>query len=82
METWKGRMESHGFSGMKLSSKSLIQAKLLLKIRTHHYPLQFDGENSSSSSSGFRVFEGDDGRAITLGWQDRCLLTASAWHCV
>ncbi|KAG8633388.1 GRAS family protein RAM1 [Manihot esculenta] len=78
METWKGRMESHGFSGIKLSSKSLIQAKLLLKIRTHYRPLQFEGE----SGSGFRVFERDDGRAISLGWQDRCLLTASAWHCV
>ncbi|KAJ9146010.1 hypothetical protein P3X46_028331 [Hevea brasiliensis] len=78
METWKGRMESHGFSGIKLSSKSLIQAKLLLKIRTHYSPLQFDGE----SNNGFRVFLRDDGRAISLGWQDRCLLTASAWHCV
>ncbi|KAJ9167131.1 hypothetical protein P3X46_021803 [Hevea brasiliensis] len=79
MEAWKGRMESHGFSGIKLSSKSLIQAKLLLKIRTHYSPLQFDG---GSSSSGFRVFERDDGRAISLGWQDRCLLTASVWHCL
>ncbi|KAF2297443.1 hypothetical protein GH714_023685 [Hevea brasiliensis] len=78
MEAWKGRMESHGFSGIKLSSKSLIQAKLLLKIRTHYSPLQFDG----GSSVGFRVFERDDGRAISLGWQDRCLLTASVWHCL
>ncbi|KAG8660769.1 hypothetical protein MANES_02G190600v8 [Manihot esculenta] len=78
METWKGRMESHGFSGIKLSSKTLIQAKLLLKIRTHYSSLQFDGE----SSNGFRVFERDEGRAISLGWQDRSLLTASAWHCV
>ncbi|KAJ0025512.1 hypothetical protein Pint_07762 [Pistacia integerrima] len=76
METWKLRMENHGFEGMKISSKSLIQAKLLLKIRTHHCP-QFDGENS-----GFKVFERDEGRAISLGWQDRYLLTASAWHCV
>ncbi|EEF35582.1 DELLA protein GAI1, putative [Ricinus communis] len=80
METWKGRMENHGFSGMKLSSKSLIQAKLLLKIRTHHSPPQFNGENSSGS--GFRVFERDEGKTISLGWQDRCLLTASAWRCV
>ncbi|TXG53150.1 hypothetical protein EZV62_022319 [Acer yangbiense] len=77
MESWKTRMERHGFEGMKISSKSLIQAKLLLKIRTTHYcPLQIDGENS-----GFKVFEKDDGRAISLGWQDRCLLTASAWLC-
>ncbi|KAJ4701167.1 GRAS family transcription factor [Melia azedarach] len=78
METWKGRMENHGFAGIKMSSKSLIQAKLLLKIRTHYCPLQFDGENNN----GFKVFERDEGRAISLGWQDRCLLTASAWHCV
>ncbi|KAI9201719.1 hypothetical protein LWI28_028093 [Acer negundo] len=78
MESWKTRMERHGFEGMKISSKSLIQAKLLLKIRTTHYcPLQIDGENS-----GFKVFERDNGRAISLGWQDRCLLTASAWFCV
>ncbi|XP_017980934.1 PREDICTED: protein SCARECROW [Theobroma cacao] len=77
METWKGRMESHGFEGMKMSSKSLIQAKLLLKIRTHYCPLQCEGE-----SGGFRVFERDDGKSLSLGWQDRCLLTASAWQCV
>ncbi|KAL5778949.1 hypothetical protein ACOSQ2_009686 [Xanthoceras sorbifolium] len=76
---WKTRMESHGFEGIKISSKSLIQAKLLLKIRTtHHCPLQFDGE----INSGFKVFEKDDGRAISLGWQDRCLISASAWLCV
>ncbi|OMO53969.1 Transcription factor GRAS [Corchorus capsularis] len=78
METWKGRMESHGFEGMKLGSKCLIQAKLLLKIRTHYCPLQCEGEQSG----GFRVFERDDGKALSLGWQDRCLLTASAWQCV
>ncbi|OMO56739.1 Transcription factor GRAS [Corchorus olitorius] len=78
METWKGRMESHGFEGLKLGSKCLIQAKLLLKIRTHYCPLQCEGDQSG----GFRVFERDDGKALSLGWQDRCLLTASAWQCV
>ncbi|XVF37247.1 hypothetical protein REPUB_Repub19eG0130100 [Reevesia pubescens] len=78
METWKSRMESHGFEGMKLSSKCLIQAKLLLKIRPHYCPLQCEGE----INSGFRVFERDEGKALSLGWQDRCLLTASAWQCV
>ncbi|KAG5233249.1 scarecrow protein [Salix suchowensis] len=78
METWKGRMEGHGFAAMRPSSKSLIQAKLLLKIRTHYCPQQFDGE----SGGGFKVFERDDGKAISLGWQDRCLITAFAWHCV
>ncbi|XP_022720164.1 scarecrow-like protein 21 [Durio zibethinus] len=78
METWKSRMESNGFEGMKLSSKCLIQAKLLLKIRTHYCRLQCEGENNG----GFRVFERDEGKALSLGWQDRCLLTASAWQCV
>ncbi|XP_059630325.1 GRAS family protein RAM1-like [Cornus florida] len=77
METWKGRLESHGFVGVNLSSKCMIQAKLLLKIRSHYCPVQVDGE-----IGGFRVFERDEGRAISLGWQDRCLITASSWHCV
>ncbi|XVE60812.1 hypothetical protein DITRI_Ditri05aG0157000 [Diplodiscus trichospermus] len=78
MERWKSKMESHGFEGMKLSSKCLIQAKLLLKIRTHYCPLQCEGE----INGGFRVYERDEGKALSLGWQDRTLLTASAWQCV
>ncbi|XP_052202583.1 GRAS family protein RAM1-like [Diospyros lotus] len=77
-ETWKGRMEVHGFEGLKVSSKSMIQAKLLLKIRTHYSSIQLDGENNG----GFRVFDSNEGRALCLGWQDRCLLTVSAWRCV
>lgn len=80
-ETWKARMESHGFQGINLSSKSKIQARLLLKIRTHYCPLQFNGESSSTTAAGFRIFERDDGRTLSLGWQDRYLLTVSAWHC-
>lgn len=80
-ETWKARMESHGFEGINLSSKSKIQARLLLKIRTHYCPLQFNGESSSTTAAGFRIFERDDGRTLSLGWQDRYLLTVSAWHC-
>ncbi|KAA8538605.1 hypothetical protein F0562_028201 [Nyssa sinensis] len=66
METWKARMEGHGFAGLKVSSKSMIQAKLLLKIKSHYCPIQVDGENG-----GFRVFERDECRAISLAWQDR-----------
>jgi len=77
METWKSRMENHGFVGMKMSSKCLIQAKLLLKMRTHYCPLQFEEEGGGG---GFRVSERDDGRAISLGWQNRFLLTVSAWQ--
>lgn len=80
IETWKARMEGHGFEGIRLSSKCLIQAKLLLKIRTHYCPLQFD-EDNGGGGLGFKVFERNDGKAISLGWQDRHLLTASAWNC-
>ncbi|XP_010256323.1 PREDICTED: scarecrow-like protein 23 [Nelumbo nucifera] len=73
LETWKGRMESHGFKGINLSSKSLIQAKLLLKIRSNCSLLEVGG------GGGFRIFERDEGRALSLGWQDRYLITASAW---
>ncbi|MED6120816.1 hypothetical protein PIB30_024382 [Stylosanthes scabra] len=82
MEAWKGRMENHGFVGMKMSSKSVMQAKLLLKMRTHYYycpPLQFDDDNNGGSG-GFRVCERDDGTAISLAWQNRFLLTVSAWQ--
>ncbi|KAF1002197.1 GRAS family protein RAM1-like [Apium graveolens] len=75
MKTWKERMEGHGFRGVKLSSRSVMQAKLLLKMRSQYCPVQCDGENG-----GFRVFERDESTAISLGWQDRFLLTASAWH--
>ncbi|KAG4939468.1 hypothetical protein GLYMA_16G156700v4 [Glycine max] len=76
METWKGRMENHGFVGRKISSKCVIQAKLLLKMRTHYYPLQFEEEGGG----GFRVSERDEGRVISLGWQNRFLLTVSSWQ--
>ncbi|KAI3807893.1 hypothetical protein L1987_23829 [Smallanthus sonchifolius] len=76
METWKGRMKNHGFEGMNLSSKSIIQAKLLLKINSHYCPIQLGGENG-----GFTAFVREEGNAITLAWQDKCLITASAWQC-
>ncbi|CAN0890136.1 GRAS family protein RAM1 [Linum grandiflorum] len=79
VESWKGRMEGHGFGGLKLSSSTLIQAKLLLKIRAHYGPTVGVDD---VGRGGFRVFQKDDGNAISLGWQDRCLLTASAWTCV
>jgi len=80
MDSWKKRMESHGFSGIRLSSKATIQAKLLLKMGSYYCP-QFDGD-SEGSAGGFRVYERDDGEAISMGWQGRFLTTASAWHCV
>ncbi|KAH6774955.1 hypothetical protein C2S52_012516 [Perilla frutescens var. hirtella] len=76
METWKGRMERFGFLGLEQSSKAVMQAKLLLKIRSHCCPIKFDGENG-----GFRVLERENGKALSLGWQDRSLITASSWCC-
>ncbi|KAI4346593.1 hypothetical protein L6164_007476 [Bauhinia variegata] len=77
METWIARMESHGFAGTEISSKSVIQAKLLLKMRAHYCPLQFEAEGGCG---GFKISERDEGRAISLGWQNRFLLTVSAWQ--
>ncbi|OIW01440.1 hypothetical protein TanjilG_30914 [Lupinus angustifolius] len=74
-ETLKARMEHHGFVGTKISSKSMIQAKLLLKMRTHYCSYQIEEEDGD----GFRISERDEGRAISLGWQNRFLLTVSAW---
>ncbi|KAI3736797.1 hypothetical protein L2E82_26784 [Cichorium intybus] len=76
METWKGRMESHRFSGRNLSSKSIIQAKLLLKNYSHYCPIQFGGEYG-----GFTSFEREEPNAISLAWQDKCLITLSVWQC-
>ncbi|KAF9603575.1 hypothetical protein IFM89_037074 [Coptis chinensis] len=76
LETWKGRLESKGFVSKKLSSRSVIQAKLLLKIRSHSSPVVYGGGN------GFRVLEREEGCALSLGWQDRFLVTASAWKCM
>ncbi|KAK1441540.1 hypothetical protein QVD17_07524 [Tagetes erecta] len=76
LETWKGRMESHGFEGTSLSSKSIIYAKLLLKINNHYGSSQFRCENG-----GFTAFEREEGNAISLAWQDKCLITASTWQC-
>ncbi|KAL0365824.1 UNVERIFIED_CONTAM: GRAS family protein RAM1 [Sesamum radiatum] len=73
METWKGRMERHGFQGLRQSSNSVMQAKLLLKFRSH---------SSGEKYGGFRVFERDDGKAISLGWQEKFLITASSWCCL
>ncbi|KAK7277336.1 hypothetical protein RIF29_18487 [Crotalaria pallida] len=81
METLKARMEHHGFVGIKISSKSMIQAKLLLKMRTHYCPLfQIEEEGGGGGGGGFRISERDEGRAISLGWQNRFLLTVSAWQ--
>lgn len=73
MESWKERMKKSRFEGVNLSSRSVSQAKLLIKIKSHC---------SNTNEGGFRILEGDDGKSLGLGWQDRNLITASAWKCM
>lgn len=73
-ETWKRRMEGVGFSGIKFTSKSVSQAKLLLKIRSHCSVTEL-----SNGAAGFKIIERDNGKALSLCWQDRLLITASTW---
>ncbi|WOL11160.1 scarecrow-like protein 23 [Canna indica] len=72
---WRRRMESVGFQEMKLSSRSVSQAKLLLKIKGHFSSIEH------VINSGFGIAEGDEGGTISLCWQDRNLVTVSAWRC-
>lgn len=65
--SWKEMTESAGFEGVRLSSRTVSQAKLLLKMK-------------SGSGGGFRVIEADDGRAMSLGWRDMALITARGWR--
>jgi len=61
-------MERAGFERVELSSRTVSQAKLLLKMK--------------SGGCGFRVMmEGEGGRAMSLGWRDRAqLITATGWR--
>ncbi|OEL22986.1 Scarecrow-like protein 23 [Dichanthelium oligosanthes] len=68
--SWKEMMESAGFEGAKLSSRTVSQAKLLLKMKS----------GCGGSGGGFRVIEGDGGRAMSLGWRDSALITTTAWR--
>lgn len=67
--SWKGRLESAGFEDARLSSRTVSQAKLLLKMKS-----------GGCGGGGFRVMEAGDGKAMALGWRDRALITASAWR--
>ncbi|RLM73363.1 DELLA protein DWARF8-like [Panicum miliaceum] len=66
--SWKEMMESAGFEAVALSSRTVSQAKLLLKMK------------SGCGGGGFRVVEGDGGRAMSLGWRDSALITTTAWR--
>ncbi|PKU84360.1 DELLA protein GAI1 [Dendrobium catenatum] len=65
LATWKEAMERSGFEGVMMSSRSVSQAKLLLKIKSHCSTMEEHG-----GGAGFRISERDDGRAISLGWHD------------
>ncbi|KAK3142589.1 hypothetical protein QOZ80_4BG0348610 [Eleusine coracana subsp. coracana] len=68
--TWKEMMESAGFEGVKLSSRTVSQARLLLKMKS-----------GCCGGGGFRVVEEDAGKAMSLGWRDStALITATAWR--
>ncbi|XP_062225672.1 scarecrow-like protein 23 [Phragmites australis] len=68
--SWKEMMEAVGFEGVKLSSRTVSQAKLLLKMKS----------GCGGAGGGFQVIEGDGGRAMSLGWRDNALITATAWR--
>ncbi|CAM0904620.1 unnamed protein product [Alopecurus aequalis] len=65
---WTETLERAGFEGARLTSRTVSQAKLLLKMK------------SGGCGGGFRVIEDGGGKAMSLGWRDRALITASAWR--
>ncbi|KAJ3700381.1 hypothetical protein LUZ61_004086 [Rhynchospora tenuis] len=73
--SWKETMRFLGFEGKKMSSRSLSQAKLLLKIKS---PFTMIGD---SANCGFEAFEKDEGHEIVLTWRDRALISVSCWRC-
>ncbi|KAK8965842.1 Protein SCARECROW [Platanthera guangdongensis] len=75
LDAWKTAMERNGFKGVGMSSMSVIQAKLLLKIKSH-----CSAVDDHRTGTGFGISERDEGKAISLGWQDRHLITATAWR--
>ncbi|CAD6260853.1 unnamed protein product [Miscanthus lutarioriparius] len=69
--SWKQMMERAGFERVELSSRTVSQAKLLLKMKS----------GGCGGGGGFRVMEGEGGRAMSLAWRDRAqLITATGWR--
>ncbi|XP_066350413.1 scarecrow-like protein 23 [Miscanthus floridulus] len=69
--SWKQMMERAGLERVELSSRTVSQAKLLLKMKS-----------GGCGGVGFRVImEGEGGRAMSLGWRDRAqLITTTGWR--
>jgi hypothetical protein len=65
---WTETLERAGFEGARLSSRTVSQAKLLLKMK------------SGGCGGGFRVMEDGGDMAMALGWRDRALIRATAWR--
>ncbi|KAL5552128.1 hypothetical protein UlMin_002304 [Ulmus minor] len=62
---WRRLMEQGGFRCSRISERELLQSRLLLKM--------YACEDYNITQ------QGEDGAAITLGWQDQPLFTVSAW---
>ena len=65
---WTEALEMAGFEGARLTSRTVSQAKLLLKMK------------SGGCGGGFRVMVDGGEKAMSLGWRDGALITASAWR--
>ncbi|KAG6552374.1 hypothetical protein Mapa_006228 [Marchantia paleacea] len=65
VDLWRKKMEMAGFYQIPLSSYAISQARLLLQF---------------CPCEGYRLHERTEG-SVSLGWQERQLLTASAWSC-
>ncbi|BBN18339.1 DELLA protein [Marchantia polymorpha subsp. ruderalis] len=65
VDLWRKKMEMAGFYQIPLSSYAISQARLLLQF---------------CPCEGYRLHERSEG-SVSLGWQERQLLTASAWSC-
>ncbi|PKA57355.1 Scarecrow-like protein 23 [Apostasia shenzhenica] len=69
-------MERRWFEGVRMSWRAVSQAKLLVKMKS-----QGSAMEHLRGGARFSVWEEDDGRALSLGWQGRRLLTVTAWRC-
>jgi GRAS domain family len=73
-ESWKETMKGFGFERKQMSSWSLRQAKLLLKMKS---PCTMIGDGGNF---GFEVYERDENHEIALSWRDRALISVSCWR--